>query len=63
MNVDPKILRKQTETVLYYLKDTQHLDLYATLAHKGYFPVEDLLHLDISDLTSGTSRYEAHSRT
>ena len=27
MNIDPKILRKQTVTVLYYQKDTQHQDI------------------------------------
>lgn len=27
MNIDPMILRKQTVTVLYYQKDTQHQDI------------------------------------
>ena len=37
-----KIRRKQTVTVLYCLKDIQHRDYYSALAHRGFFPVEDL---------------------
>ena len=41
MNIDPKILKRQTVTVLYYQKATLPRDIIQ-LWQKGFFPVEDL---------------------
>ena len=55
MNVDPKDPKKADRDRFVLSKGHTAPGYYATLANKGFFPVEDL-----TTLRAGTSGYETH---
>ena len=64
MNVDPKILTIPDRDRFVLSKGHTAPGLYATLAHKGYFPSRRLSYIKTYRFPpSGTSMYAAHSRT
>ena len=55
--------RKLIVIVLFFQKAIQHR-LYSTLAHRGYFPVEDLKTLrHLGSYLQGHPEYETHPRS
>ena len=62
MNIDPKDPKKADRDRFVLSKGHTAPGLYSTLAHRGYFPVEDLTTLrQIRLLSSGTPLYAAYS--
>ena len=61
MNVDPKDPKKADRDRFVLSKGHTAPGYYATLANKGFFPVEDLTTLRKVGSPAGTSGYETHS--
>ena len=62
MNIDPKDPKKADRDRFVLSKGHIAPALYSTLAHRGYFPVEDLTDAaSCRFLSAGTSGYETYS--